>query len=203
MHDGGARMGDLFSGFSRYGQALVAMIGYFIAVFLIGLPGQILTQIGARPPARLWLLGLGYAISLGIAIFVTSRLNFAPFLIVDRNLGIGEALSVAWSRTAALKGPIALLPWLSTKITSQYPGTRLAFTEWNYGGGGHISGAVATADVLGVFGRDGVALACIWPLNADERFTYAGLRAFRNYDGRGGAFGDVSLPATSSDRAAG
>src|SRR5688500_9952519 len=30
MHDGGARMGDLFSGFSRYGQALIGMAGYFI-----------------------------------------------------------------------------------------------------------------------------------------------------------------------------
>lgn len=108
----------------------------------------------------------------------------------------------SWIARDVVQGPIALLPWIFAKIDSQYPGTRLAFTEWNYGGGGHISGAVATADVLGVFGREGVALACIWPLNTDERFTYAGLRAFRNFDGSGGSFGDVSLPAESSDRAA-
>jgi hypothetical protein len=108
----------------------------------------------------------------------------------------------SWIARDAVGGPIKLLPWLQAKIGRGYPGTGLAFTEWNYGGGGHISGAVATADVLGIFGRDGVALACLWPLNSDERFTYAGLQVYRNFDGSGGAFGDVSISATSSDRAA-
>ena len=107
----------------------------------------------------------------------------------------------SWIARDAVAGPIKLLPWLAAKIERGYPGTGLAFTEWNYGGGGHISGAVATADVLGIFGRDGVSLACLWPLNSDERFTYAGLQAYRNFDGAGGAFGDVSISATSSDRA--
>ena len=39
----------------------------------------------------------------------------------------------------------------------------------------------------------------LWELNGDESFTYAAFRAFRNYDGAGGAFGDTSIPATSSD----
>lgn len=107
----------------------------------------------------------------------------------------------SWIARDAVGGPVKLLPWLAAKIERGYPGTGLAFTEWNYGGGGHISGAVATADVLGIFGRDGVALACLWPLNSDERFTYAGLQAYRNFDGAGGAFGDVSISAVSSDRA--
>lgn len=97
---------------------------------------------------------------------------------------------------------VNLLPWLQAKISSGYAGTQLAFTEWNYGGGGHISGAIATADVLGIFGRDGVGLATIWPLNTDEKYTYAGLQMYRNFDGAAGHFGDVSISATSSDRAA-
>lgn len=98
--------------------------------------------------------------------------------------------------------PVNLLPWLQGKIDSKYAGTQLAFTEWNYGGGQHISGAIATADVLGIFGRDGVGLATIWPLNTDERYTYAGLQMYRNFDGAAGRFGNVSISATSSDRAA-
>lgn len=109
----------------------------------------------------------------------------------------------SWIANSAVNGPVRLLPWLFDKISRNYPGTGLSFTEWNYGGGGHISGAIATADVLGIFGRDGVSLACIWPLNSDERFTYAGLQAFRNFDGAGGAFGNVSIPATNSDKVAG
>jgi len=98
-------------------------------------------------------------------------------------------------------GPIRLIPRTRDRITANYPGTKMAFTEWNYGGGGHISGAVASADVLGIFGREDVGLATMWELNSDERYTYAAFRAFRNYDGAGATFGDVSVPATSSDDA--
>ena len=98
-------------------------------------------------------------------------------------------------------GPLRLIPRTRDRINAQYPGTQMAFTEWNYGGGGDISGAVATADVLGIFGREDVGLATMWELNSDERYTYAAFRAFRNYDGQGATFGDVSVPATSSDQA--
>ena len=98
-----------------------------------------------------------------------------------------------------LGGPVALLPDLQARIDAHYPGTGIAITEWNYGGGGHISGALATADALGVFGREGVRVAALWELNGDERFTYAAMKAFRNYDGAGSAFGDTSIQASSSD----
>jgi hypothetical protein len=96
-------------------------------------------------------------------------------------------------------GPIDLLHRLQAKVTAHYPGTRLAFTEWNYGGGEHISGAIAVADVLGIFGQRGVGLATYWGLNGDERFAYAAMRAYRNYDGSGAHFGDTAVAATSSD----
>jgi hypothetical protein len=96
-------------------------------------------------------------------------------------------------------GAIRLIPRTMDRIAQHDPGTELAFTEWNYGGGNHISGAVASADVLGTFGKQDVGLATLWELNADESFTYAAFRAYRNYDGAGAAFGDQSIPATSSD----
>jgi hypothetical protein len=95
--------------------------------------------------------------------------------------------------------PVKLLPRLFDKIAQHNPGTKLAFTEWNFGAGHHISGAIASADVLGVFGREGVSLATYWGLQEDERFAYAAFRAYRNYDGAGGEFGDVALFASSSD----
>ena len=45
-------------------------------------------------------------------------------------------------------GPIRLIPRMRDRIAAHYPGTGLAITEWNYGGGQHISGALATADAL-------------------------------------------------------
>jgi hypothetical protein len=96
-------------------------------------------------------------------------------------------------------GPITLIPRLAAKIAADYPGTLLSFSEWNYGAGNDISGAVATADVLGIFGREQVAMASLWKLNGAEPFNDAALRAFRNFDGAGGAFGDTSISATASD----
>jgi hypothetical protein len=104
----------------------------------------------------------------------------------------------SWVRDAA-GGPIELIHRMRAKIDARYPGTKLAFSEWNYGAGNHISGAIATADALGIFGREGVALASFWPLSTNEPFALAAFRAYRNYDGRGAAFGDVSVRATSSD----
>ncbi|MET0385559.1 MAG: glycoside hydrolase family 44 protein [Polyangiales bacterium] len=105
----------------------------------------------------------------------------------------------SWIRNDAVQGPLTLVPRLLAKIAAHYPGTKLAFTEWNYGGGDHISGAIACADVLGILGREGVALATYWPLIDNETFAYAAFRAFRNYDGMGATFGDTALATTTSD----
>ena len=99
-------------------------------------------------------------------------------------------------------GPIALIPRLQAKIDARWPGTRLAFTEYYYGGGADISGGVAEADALGVFGREGVFAASVWHTGStDDRFLYAALAMYRDYDGAGGAFGDTALRATSGDDA--
>jgi hypothetical protein len=103
----------------------------------------------------------------------------------------------------AMGGPIDLLHWVQAKIDAHYPGTKLAFTEWNYGGAGHISGAVAVADVIGVFGRHGVGLATYWTMQKDEPFPLAAFRAYRNYDNQGSGFGDTSIFASSSDASVG
>ena len=101
----------------------------------------------------------------------------------------------------SLGQPIRLLPRMKEKIARHYPGTKLAITEYNYGGGGHISGGVAQADVLGVFGREGVFAATLWHLSGDERFAYGGLAMYRDFDGKGGRFGDTSVYAQTSNPA--
>lgn len=110
-------------------------------------------------------------------------------------------------------GPIRLIPRLRDMIAAHYPGTQIAFTEYYFGRLGDITGGIAQADVLGIFGREGVFAANLWPqvdVSAAPyggRYTDAmayGVAAFamyRNYDGRGGRFGDVGLSASSSDYA--
>ncbi len=110
-------------------------------------------------------------------------------------------------------GPVRLLPRLRDQIAAHYPGTKLAVTEYYYGRGGDISGGVAQADVFGIFGREGVFAASLWPLagvwaepykgdgNKAYAYIFGALRMYRNYDGAGGAFGDIGLKATTTDDA--
>ncbi len=95
---------------------------------------------------------------------------------------------------------VNLIPRLQQWIHDDYPGTRLALTEYNFGGQGDASGAVALAEALGTFGRDGVDLATYWPYPSPDTPAGAAFRLYRNFDGSGGSFGDRSLPATSTNQ---
>jgi hypothetical protein len=95
--------------------------------------------------------------------------------------------------------PIRLLPRLEAKIAANYPNTLLAITEYNYGAANHISGAIAQADVLGIFGREGLFAANLWRLVGNNSFIYGAFEIFRNYDGANGTFGDTSIRATNTD----
>src|SRR6185437_10929809 len=94
--------------------------------------------------------------------------------------------------------PIYLIPRMMSKIASNYPGTRLAFTEYNYGAGHHISGGIAQADALGIFGKYGVFAAMQWPIQTNETFVAGAFKMYRDYDGAKGSFGDTSVKATTS-----
>ncbi|MEV1290162.1 glycoside hydrolase family 44 protein [Micromonospora sp. NPDC049679] len=95
---------------------------------------------------------------------------------------------------------VRLVPRMKEAVAANYPGTKTAITEYNWGALDHINGALAQADVLGVFGREGLDLASLWgPPGAGQPGAYA-FRMYRNYDGAGGRFGDVGVRATSGDQ---
>jgi hypothetical protein len=94
---------------------------------------------------------------------------------------------------------IRLIPRLRTVIDDHYPGTKIAITEYNYGGADHISGAIAEADVLGVFGREGVFCANWWDLGGKQEFLDAAVDIYLNFDGKGGHFGDRCVAASADD----
>lgn len=96
--------------------------------------------------------------------------------------------------------PVYLIPRLKQWVATAYPGTKTAITEYNWGALGHMNGALAQADILGIFGREGLDLATLWgPPDQDQPGAFA-FRMYRNYDGAGGRFGDVSVQATSTDQ---
>jgi hypothetical protein len=116
-----------------------------------------------------------------------------------RSLWDSSYVETSWITGCCSGGAIRLLPRLKDKIAANYPNTRLAITEYNYGGANHISGAIAQADVLGIFGREGLFAANLWRLASNSNFIYGAFEVFRNYDGSNGSFGDTSIRATTND----
>lgn len=129
----------------------------------------------------------------------TSAAEVAAREQAPRSLWDSTYVETSWITQSTGGKPIQLIPAMLAKIAQHYPGTALSISEWNYGAGTDISGAIASADVLGIFGAYGVDMAMMWPMNGDESFTYAAFRAYRDYDGKGGAFGDTSVAATTTD----
>ena len=94
---------------------------------------------------------------------------------------------------------LPLIPRLKESIDEFYPGTKLAFTEFSYGGENDITGAIAMADVLGIFGKYDVYLGTYWQLDSPSNYISAAYKIYRNYDGNNSTFGDNSLPSVTSD----
>jgi len=104
----------------------------------------------------------------------------------------------SWITQYSTQGPIELIPRMKGKIAQHDPGLELSISEYYYGGGADISGAVAEADALGVFGAQGLFAATLWHLGStDDAFIKGGFAAFRDYDGAGATFGDTSIHADS------
>jgi uncharacterized protein (TIGR03437 family) len=84
-------------------------------------------------------------------------------------------------------------------VNQNYPGTKLAITEYSWGATNVITGAIAQADILGIFGAYGLDLGTLWGQPATTDPGAFAFKIFLNYDGNGSQFGGTGVSATSSD----
>ncbi|HVU27657.1 MAG TPA: glycoside hydrolase family 44 protein [Verrucomicrobiae bacterium] len=91
---------------------------------------------------------------------------------------------------------IMLIPRMKNWVATYYPGTKIGITEYNWGAENYMNGATAQADILGIFGREGLDLATRWTTPASDTPTYKAMKMYRNYDGNKSMFGDISILAT-------
>ena len=97
--------------------------------------------------------------------------------------------------------PVYMIPRMKQWVSDNYPGTKTALTEYNWGALDYMNGALAQADILGIFGREGLDLATLWgPPDNDNAPGIFAFRMYRNYDGAGSAFGETSIQAVSTDQ---
>ena len=91
---------------------------------------------------------------------------------------------------------VKLIPRIKGWVAAYYPGTKTGITEYNWGAEGHINGATAQADILGIFGREGLDYATRWTTPAAGSPVFKAIQMYRNYDGARSTFGDRSVAAS-------
>src|SRR5262249_7661424 len=108
-----------------------------------------------------------------------------------RALGDTNYVDETW-----INSVVMLIPRMKQWVASNYPGTMTGITEYNWGADAYPNGATVQADILGIFGREGLDLATRWTVPNTGTPAYTAFKIFRNYDGNKSTFGDISVRAT-------
>ena len=94
---------------------------------------------------------------------------------------------------------VQLIPRLKKWVSLYYPGLSIGLTEYNWGAEDHINGATTQADILGIFGREGLDMAARWSTPDAKSPTFKAMQMYRNYDGKKSTFGETSVRAEAPD----
>ena len=95
---------------------------------------------------------------------------------------------------------VRLIPRMKEIIAARAPWAKLAITEYNFGDADDgISSAMAQAETLGIFAREGVDLASRWVAPGPDTLVEDAFRLYLDYDGAGAKVQGDSVRATSSD----
>lgn len=117
-----------------------------------------------------------------------------------RSLWDPNYVDQSWIATVGIDGGIVdLIPNLKKLVSQYYPGLKTAITEYNWGDEPNLNGATTQADVLGIFGRQGLDMATRWTVPVNPSPTYLAIEIYRNYDGNGSTFGNTSVYAGVAD----
>ncbi len=98
------------------------------------------------------------------------------------------------------------IPTLKAMVNQYYPGLQIGCTEYNWGDEQNLNGATTQADVLGIYGREGLDVATRWTVATNTGtnpttyyVTYLASQIYRNYDGNNSTFGDSSVSAQTAN----
>ncbi|HKV11480.1 MAG TPA: glycoside hydrolase family 44 protein, partial [Thermoanaerobaculia bacterium] len=106
-------------------------------------------------------------------------------------------ISESWIADGAIK-VVQLLPRMRAWRDTYCPEMKLALAEYKWGRDDTLSGALAQAEALALFGREGLDMALRWVAPESGSLTEDAYRLYRNYDGAGGQVHGNSVRATSS-----
>ncbi|HVH35313.1 MAG TPA: glycoside hydrolase family 44 protein [Tahibacter sp.] len=146
--------------------------------------------------------------------------------IVDfdsNNLGYSESAAVAAKRLRSLKelydpnyvseswiadlgnadsnhySKPGLIPRVKAWIAQACPGTKLSISEYNWGPDQGTTGALAQAEALAIFAREGVDAAMRWVAPTAGSYAEDAFKLYLNYDGAFGRVAGDSVRTVASD----
>jgi hypothetical protein len=125
--------------------------------------------------------------------------DVSPAMVDLRNRSTRALWDPNYKDESWIKDYVNLIPRMKNWVAQNYPGTKIGITEYNWGADNDISGATAEADLLGIFGREGVDVATRWTCPDASTPTFKAIQLYRNYDGRNSTFGNVSVPDVVPD----
>ena len=94
---------------------------------------------------------------------------------------------------------VQLIPRMRAWRDTYCPQMKLALSEYKWGKDDTLSGALAQAEALALFGREGLDMALRWVVPDAGSLAEDAYRLYRNYDGQGGKVTGDSVRAVSSD----
>jgi hypothetical protein len=98
-------------------------------------------------------------------------------------------------------GPLMVIPTFQNWVATYYPGTKVSISEYSFSlGTNPLVDALTEADVLGIFGRQGLDFASMWNTPKPTDPVAYSFRLYRNYDGAGGQFGNTAVNSTSTNQ---
>ncbi|MFL6197245.1 MAG: glycoside hydrolase family 44 protein [Thermoanaerobaculia bacterium] len=106
--------------------------------------------------------------------------------------------SESWISDLSIK-VVQLVPRMRAWRDAYCPEMKLALTEYKWGRDNTLSGALAQAEALAIFGREGLDMALRWVAPESGSLSETAYRLYRNYDGAGSKMTGDSARAVSSD----
>ncbi|MGV7240913.1 glycoside hydrolase family 44 protein [Caballeronia sp. M23-90] len=124
----------------------------------------------------------------------------SPAVELARNRSTRDLWDATYRDPTWINSVVALIPLMHHWVSTYYvPGTPIALTEYSWGGETLMNGATTQADLLGIFGREGLDLATRWGTLSADMPVYKSIKLYRNYDGQGGGFGTTSIHVAVPD----
>jgi hypothetical protein len=125
--------------------------------------------------------------------------DVSPAMQLRRNRSTRALWDTNYVDETWINDKVMLIPRMKNWVATNYPGTLTGITEYNWGADNHMNGATAQADVLGIFGREGLDLATRWVVPSTGSPAYNAFKIFRNYDGAKSTFGQLNVRAVATN----